>query len=109
MTMNRLSWCGALVLLAALVGCGSPAAQPKPAEVGAHTHDHWWCEEHGVPEKECALCDPKVAAEFQRKGDWCDKHERPDSQCFICHPENKAKYAALYEAKYGKAPPEPER
>jgi hypothetical protein len=74
------------------------------------THDHggWWCDEHGVPEEECSMCSAKVAAAFKKKGDWCAKHERADSQCFICHPELEAKYAARYEAKYGKKPPFPE-
>jgi hypothetical protein len=73
-----------------------------------HTHGAWWCDEHGVPEKICALCDSKLAAEFQRKGDWCAKHDRPDSQCFACHPELEARFAAQYEAKYGKKPPAPQ-
>jgi hypothetical protein len=74
----------------------------------SHDHAGWWCNEHGVPEEECAQCNSKVAAEFQKKGDWCKQHERPDSQCFKCHPELQAKFAAKYEAKYGKQPPEPE-
>jgi len=73
-----------------------------------HTHGAWWCNEHGVPEEVCALCDSKVAAEFQKKGDWCKEHDRPDSQCFVCHPELEAKFAAQYEAKYGEKPPKPE-
>jgi hypothetical protein len=72
-----------------------------------HSHDGWWCDEHGIPEEDCAQCSSKVAAEYKRKGDWCDKHDRPDSQCFVCHPELEAKFAALYEAKYGKQPPKP--
>lgn len=70
-----------------------------------HDHSHWWCDEHGVPEEVCGLCNSKLAAEFQKKGDWCDEHDRPDSQCFICHPDLQAKFAAEYEAKYGKQPP----
>jgi cobalt-zinc-cadmium efflux system membrane fusion protein len=73
----------------------------------AHTHDDWWCDEHGVPEEVCGLCNSKLAAEFQKKGDWCKEHDRPDSQCFLCHPELEAKFAAQYEAKYGKQPPKP--
>jgi hypothetical protein len=71
------------------------------------THDHsgWWCAEHGVPEAECGQCQPKVADTLKKKGDWCEDHNRPDSQCFACHPELQAKFAARYEAKYGKAPP----
>ena len=73
----------------------------------AHTHEGWWCNEHGVPEEVCALCSPKLVAEFKGKGDWCDEHNRPESQCFICHPEKEAEFAALYEAKYGTQPPKP--
>ena len=72
-----------------------------------HTHDGWWCDEHGVPEEVCGQCNPKLAAEFQKRGDWCGEHDRPDSQCFVCHPELKAKFAARYEAKLGTQPPEP--
>ena len=70
-----------------------------------HDHSGWWCDEHGVPEAECSMCSPKVAAEFKKKGDWCDKHDRALSQCFICNPKAKEKYAAVYRAKYGKEPP----
>lgn len=73
-----------------------------------HSLHGWWCTEHGVPEEVCALCNSKVAAEFQKRGDWCEEHNRPDSQCFIHHPELKDKFAALYEAKYGEQPPEPQ-
>lgn len=118
-----------------LAGCGGTDAPPKEVtkidhaahdedhdhkhgEKG-HSHDHgqektgnshggWWCDEHGVPEAECGLCDAKVAAAFKKKGDWCKEHDRPDSQCFICHPEKLEEYAAKYEAKYGKKPPKPE-
>ncbi len=71
-------------------------------------HSGWWCNEHGVPEESCGLCDSKLAAEFQKKGDWCKEHDRPDSQCFKCHPELQEKFAAQYVAKYGKQPPTPE-
>ena len=73
----------------------------------AHDHSGWWCNEHGVPEEVCALCDAKVAAEFQKKKDWCKEHDRPASQCFACHPELEGRFAAQFEAKYGKKPPKP--
>lgn len=78
-----------------------------PGGSTGHVHGAWWCDEHGVPEKVCALCNSKVAADFQRRGDWCTDHNRPDSQCFACHPELEAQFAAQYEAKYGKKPPKP--
>ncbi len=118
----------------ALVGCGQTAAPPKEVaktetaahdhkdgehhhegdghdhgkdEKKGHSHDGWWCDEHGVPEGECAQCNSKIAADFKKKGDWCKDHDRPDSQCFICHPEKMEEYAAKYEAKLGKKPPKP--
>lgn len=102
---------GWFVLLPALVGvvlggCAKETPAPADTKVSAgHTHDGWWCGEHGVPEEECALCNSKLAGEFQKKGDWCQEHQRPDSQCFVCHPELEAKFAARYEAKYGEPPP----
>ena len=122
-------WLSCLIAASiALVGCGeAPAPKQEVAkaehaphadhkdgdehkdEKKAHTHDGWWCDEHGVPEEECAQCNSKVAADFKKKGDWCKKdHDRPDSQCFICHPEKLEEYAAKYEAKLGKKPPKPE-
>jgi len=107
-------------LLLALVGCSKQPDAPAAVEQqttgtqaaaetsGGHDHGGWWCVEHGVPEEICGLCDSKLAAEFQRKGDWCKEHDRPDSQCFECHPELKATFAARYQAKYGAPPPEPE-
>ena len=102
-----------VLALMGLSGCSQPAATP-PANTEAahehegHTHGAWWCDEHGVPEEVCALCNSKLAADFQAKGDWCKEHDRPDSQCFICHPEKEAEFAAQYEAKYGKKPPKPQ-
>ncbi|MBI3861815.1 MAG: RND transporter [Planctomycetia bacterium] len=108
-----------IALLLAL-GCNGPTApdtaksNKEPVTTAGpadkkheHTHDGWWCDEHGVPEEVCGLCNSKLAAEFQKKGDWCKEHDRPDSQCFLCHPELEAKFAAQYEAKYGKQPPKP--
>jgi cobalt-zinc-cadmium efflux system membrane fusion protein len=92
-------------------GCNNSAGTPATKEVATdgHSHDGWWCNEHGVPEDVCALCNTKLVADFKAKGDWCKEgHERPDSQCFICHPEKEAEFAAQYEAKYGKKPPKPE-
>lgn len=113
-----------LVLVAGwMYGCGSTAGtgpagsqQASAPDSGAaaaktaaaHDHSGWWCAEHGVPEEVCGQCSSQAAAAFQKKGDWCREHNRPDSQCFLCHPELEAKFAALYEAKYGKQPPRPE-
>jgi hypothetical protein len=100
------------VLIAA--GCNKPAANNESnagaagndavAEEG-HNLDGWWCAEHGLPEEECSLCSTEVAEKLKAKGDWCKEHDRAESQCFICHPELEAKFAARYEAKFGKKPP----
>jgi hypothetical protein len=105
---------GLLGIAIGFAGCNkSQEAAPiagaggSETQAAAHSHEEWWCSEHGVPEEKCGLCHPEVAAKFKEAGDWCKKHDRPDSECFICHPEYQAKFAALYEAKYGKAPPKP--
>ena len=99
-----------LVAGGGFVGCSKSAdnnaAGTSTAAAGdAHSHEGWWCDEHGVPEEICAQCSVELVADFKAKGDWCAKHDRPDSQCFICHPEKEAEFAALYEAKYGTKPP----
>ncbi len=113
MSLKGMVALSAIVMAGAwFAGCSKSAdkAGPQPTTNVAgegHSHDGWWCDEHGVPEGVCAQCDAKLAADFKSKGDWCKEHERPDSQCFVCHPEKEAEFAAEYEAKYGKKPPQP--
>jgi hypothetical protein len=105
----------ALVLLAS--GCAKTAdVAQKPAEFSpapeiavdaGHNLDGWWCSEHGLPEEECSMCSTEAADKLKAKGDWCQQHDRADSQCFVCHPELESKFAARYEAKFGKKPPKP--
>jgi hypothetical protein len=106
------------VSIVTLAGCGEQAdpdltsAAPATGDGHVHgqddpTHGGWWCYEHGVPEEQCAMCNVKLAADMRNKGDWCQEHNRPDSLCFKCHPENAEKFVALYEAKFGKQPPQP--
>jgi hypothetical protein len=87
---------------------GAAANSANVKEVAGHSHEGWWCDEHGVPEDVCAQCNTKLVADFKAKNDWCEKHNRPESQCLICHPEKEGEFAALYEAKFGKKPPKPE-
>jgi len=84
----------------------SPEAVATEVSLEGHNHDGWWCDEHGLPEEVDTECHPKLVADFKAKGDWCEEHDRPASQCFICYPEKKAELAALYEAKFGRLPPE---
>ena len=100
----------------AINGCGGdgmkrpePGKQATPAAEPVSAVAVNWCVEHGVPEDICGLCNAKLAAEYQQKGDWCKEHDRPKSQCFLCNPKLEARFAAEYEAKYGKKPPKPER
>jgi hypothetical protein len=88
-------------------GCGQAQnkAQKEPDKEKSGDHSGWWCPEHGVPEKECSICQDDVAKACKAKGDWCDRHDRAKSQCFKCDPTLREKFAAQYRAKYGKEPP----
>ncbi len=105
-------WSGAamaVVVLAGLTlsGCDSGSTPAENGQPAGQVDDYggWWCSGHGVPEEVCTRCDTSLAAEYQQKGDWCEEHKRPESQCFICNPDAEAKFAADYEAKFGKKPP----
>jgi hypothetical protein len=115
-SMSVMAWVRAtsLAMLVAtgcvLCGCGGSGGKgPEAGKTATPDADACavagWCTEHRVPEEICALCNAKVAAECQRNGDWCKEHNRPESQCFLCNPKREAKFAAEYEAKYGKKPP----
>ena len=97
------SWAALFVLsLALLLGACSKAKEggeagevakvestghaPKDAVPGSHED---WCVEHQVPESQCTLCDPSLAAAFKATGDWCEEHGLPESQCLKCNPELK--------------------
>ena len=110
---ERGSWLAGLLVV---IGCENKAntkatdkkdgkivgkADDKKADANNGGHD-WWCDDHGVKEEECSMCNAKVAKAFQDKGDWCKDHNRAKSQCFICDPKLKEKFAADYVAKYGK-------
>lgn len=121
LALNRLfapsltTFMAAFTLLSA--GCAREETKPDSAKnatpknssgsTKVKKHDHWWCDEHGIPEADCSLCLPnaEVKKRFKDKGDWCKEHERALSQCFICKPERREFYAAQYRDKYGKEPP----
>jgi len=130
--MKLAQWSGAVVLLIAATmalsttGCkkdGDPQAKAKgkdqdakkedgkkvddKKEGTAAKHEGWWCEEHGVPEHMCSLCNSEVAAKLKKEGDWCKIHDRAKSQCFKCDPDLYKKYEAMYVAKYNKKPEPP--
>ena len=64
---------GIALLCVSTVACSKSsdkaAAQAKESEtkvaIAGHTHDGWWCKEHGVPEEVCAQCDSKLVADFK--------------------------------------------
>ncbi len=105
------SFLASSVLLA--IGCGQQPSDATSTEgstevsENAHNHGGWWCTEHGIPEEECSMCSTKAADDLKAKGDWCEEHNRAESQCFQCDPTRAEKFAKLYEAKFGHAPPEP--
>lgn len=101
-----------VIAIGALIsGCAGekPIADAESGNTSAATtgdHSGWWCVEHAIPEEECSMCSASYAKECKEKGDWCDEHNRAKSQCFKCDPSLAEKYAKLYEAKYGKTPPD---
>src|SRR5215470_12819298 len=102
-----------LAVFAALMLIGA-GCYPAGAEKGKqaknekkHTHDAWWCEEHGVPEHLCSQCSAEVAAKAKKEGKWCKLHDRAEDQCFICDPERYKKFEDMYIAKYGEKPKRP--
>ena len=114
MNLKTMMTFGLLAVGLGLLGCNQSPDKATPSapaagqvSEGGHSHDGWWCNEHGVPEEVCAQCSTKLATDFKAQGDWCKEHDRPDSQCFVCNPERETEFAAQYEAKYGKKPPQP--
>lgn len=106
------------VIVTTNAGCGARSKKADDAKKVAETreakkdtaHDHsgWWCQEHGVPENICSLCNSEAAAKFKKDGDWCKEHDRAKSQCFKCEPKLYEKYEAMYVAKFNKKPERPD-
>lgn len=48
-----------------------------------------WCGGHEVPESQCTLCNPTLAAAFKATNDWCVEHGLPESHCRKCNPDLK--------------------
>ena len=100
-----------------MIGCGQKSPETvsadkkaKPvAKVEREHGDHgWWCDEHGVVEDECSMCQKDVLKKL-KPDEICPKHpDRAKAQCFICNPDLWEKNKAIYVAKYGKQPPLPE-
>jgi hypothetical protein len=113
---NALCFVSLLVGVCLFAGCtetpdgdpaGSGTSTQASTEPAADTCSGWWCTAHAVPEAECSMCNNKVAAQAKEDGDWCAEHDRAASQCFVCNPAAKAKFAALYKAKFDEEPPKP--
>lgn len=106
-----------MVLAFSTVGCNQQTKsdnknQAKADDKGkkdAPKDDHsgWWCQEHGVPEDICSLCNAAHAAKLKKEGDWCKLHDRAQSQCFKCDPSKYEKFEQMYVAKFNKKPERP--
>lgn len=103
-------------LIGLVAACDKPAAaaagQPAPAAAastaaaaeaaanaavpGSHQD---WCAEHNVPESQCTLCHPELAAAFKATGDWCKEHGLPESHCRTCNPKLKLERPAKAQEK----------
>jgi hypothetical protein len=109
---------GCLSISLLLAGCGPQPTEPvkkdkakddKPKDADKkHDHTGWWCEEHGVVEAECSVCQKDVFKKL-KKDEICPNHpDRAKAQCFICNPELWEKSKAVYKAKTGEEAPVPE-
>jgi hypothetical protein len=122
--MKKTWMCAALLAgLFAVVGCGQQTAEntggdkkgkevakapPKDGPNNMDGHGEW-CDEHGVAEDGCSMCQKDVFKKL-KPDEICPKHpDRAKAQCFICNPELWEKSKAAYVAKYGKEPPTPEK
>ncbi len=106
---NALMISAALTFTLWTVGCNQPAksGDKKQAAKDEPKHDGWWCQEHGVPENLCSLCNADVEAKYKKEGKWCKLHDRAEEQCFKCDPARYKKYEDMYVAKYGHKPEPP--
>ena len=66
---------GVLLALTMYVGgCSKPAVDTPAADDHVHethtghTHGAWWCDEHGVPEEECAPVRLEAGGDVSEKG-----------------------------------------
>lgn len=66
---------------AACAGAGRRAATTVPVAVNPEAR----CS-HGVAAETCVRCHPELAARFRGAGDWCPEHGLPESQCAQCNP-----------------------
>jgi hypothetical protein len=99
-----------------VLGCSQNENKPTEQAKAKNTtdkkeeteHDTWWCEEHGIPEEECGLCNRAYRDQKKAEGDWCAEHKRLKSQCFKCDPTLYERvFEPKYVAKFGKKPPRP--
>jgi hypothetical protein len=115
MMAHRRGWLGLVLLLIVafvVLGCGQAEntgdTQAKAKTDSGDNGHGWWCEEHGIPEEECGLCNKAYRDQKKAAGDWCAEHRRLKSQCFKCDP---SLYEKVFEPKYiehyGKKPPRP--
>ena len=97
-TSSLIAILSVMVVTVLSAGCGvssNDVAQAAPREHAAHTHaerdpDRLWCNEHGVYEDECTICDPELAAAAEERDPnrlWCNEHGVYEDECTICHPE----------------------
>ena len=92
MFMRNISFAVALLVALVNISCNPPVKTEPKAAKNAAKHDSWWCQEHGVPEHLCSLCNPDVEAKYKKEGKWCKLHDRAEEQCFKCDPARYKKY-----------------
>ncbi|MEC7524196.1 MAG: efflux RND transporter periplasmic adaptor subunit [Myxococcota bacterium] len=86
MRWHLQSWLAACLSFS-VAACGpAESGSPEPERRASRDPDAM-CEEHGVLEAVCTLCNPALVPVFRARGDFCEAHELPESVCPVCHPE----------------------
>ncbi len=98
--INRLFCLSGVIFVVLLLiqikymNCYANEVSSKQTETVVKDANRLWCDEHGVYEDECLICNPESAAKSEELSQslnrlWCDEHGVYEDECFICHPELK--------------------
>ena len=80
MRWHLQSWLAACLSFS-VAACGpAESGGPEPERQASRDPDAM-CEEHGVLEAVCTLCNPALVPVFRARGDFCEAHGLPESVC----------------------------
>ncbi|MCP5007899.1 MAG: efflux RND transporter periplasmic adaptor subunit [Planctomycetes bacterium] len=82
------------------MNCYSNEVRNQQTESVVRDSNRLWCNEHGVYEDECLICNPESVTKAEELSQnlnrlWCNEHGVYEDECFICHPELKLNKSKL--------------